>query len=96
MNVIKKIVFTLIFCLCLAYGVLFALQNDQMITLDPLVFSSVEHSAAAVVIFAFCAGGLLGMLFTISVYFRTRGQALSTSMKLRKAEKELAKFRGPQ
>lgn len=93
MAVVKKIIYVVIFLVVLVYGALFVTQNSQSIALNPVLLPAAEYSLSTVVILAFSIGGLLGMLFSLSMYLKSKGQTVQLSLKLRSAEKELSKFR---
>lgn len=95
MGVVRKAVYLLIFAIVFGCGIIFlsADQNDQIITLNPVILPAVESSVASVVILAFCVGGLLGMLFSISMYLKSKGQSVQVNRKLKSTEKELEKLR---
>lgn len=93
MAVVKKIIYVSIFFIVLVYSALFVTQNSQPIALNPVLLPAGEYSLATVVILAFCVGGLLGMLFSLSMYLKSKGQSVQLGLKLRSVEKELSKLR---
>ena len=87
-------IFTAIFLVgVIALGVLFALQNQEAVPLDLLVYSFPPKSIALWVLAAFGIGGLAGMLASSALMLRSRASLGSTRRQLAKARAELDQVR---
>ena len=87
-------IFTAIFLVgVIALGVLFALQNQEAVALDLLVYSFPPKSIALWVLSAFGIGGLAGMLASSALMLRSRASLGSTRRQLAKARAELGQVR---
>ena len=77
----------------IALGVLFALQNQEPVPLDLLVYRFPPKSIALWVLVAFGLGGLFGMLASSALMLRSRASLGSTRRQLAKARAELEQGR---
>lgn len=76
-----------------AVGVLFALQNKELVPLDMLFYTFEPHSLALWVLGAFAIGGLLGLLLSSGMIVRQRTSLASANRQLAKARAEVDKLR---
>lgn len=77
----------------IALGVLFALQNQDEVPLDLLVYSFPPKSIALWVLVAFGLGGLFGMLASSALMLRSRASLGATRRQLARVRAELDKGR---
>ncbi|GAA4348998.1 LapA family protein [Kangiella taiwanensis] len=88
----RKIIAIILFVVVLVISTVFALNNDQAITVNYL-FGTTELALSLVVFWSGLCGlvlGILGMLFAVYKY---RHRFSRTKKKLEKAEKELQQLR---
>lgn len=96
MKLLRNLLTTVVVLATLAIGVLFALQNKSEVPLDLLVYTFEPRSISVWVLFAFAIGGLLGMLVSSFILFRTRASLLSSRRQLDRAREQLDKSQGQQ
>ncbi|MFT5576872.1 MAG: putative membrane protein [Bermanella sp.] len=93
MGLLKKILFLIFLIAILAYGALFAVQNDTPVPLDLLVMKLPELRLSLWLVAAFILGGLSGLLISALKLIQSKGQYQLVCRKLAKAEKELNQLR---
>ena len=74
MTILKNMLYFLLLLGALALGTLFAVQNTTTVPLDLLVVYLPERSIALWVLLAFAGGGVIGMLTSIGLVLRLRGE----------------------
>jgi putative membrane protein len=74
MTILKNMLYFLLLLGALALGTLFAVQNTVTVPLDLLVVYLPERSIALWVLLAFAGGGVIGMLTSIGLVLRLRGE----------------------
>ena len=72
MNLLRRLLTLLIVLATIAVGILFALQNTTLVSLDLLVYTFDPKSLALWVLGAFAIGGVLGMLTASGIILRLR------------------------
>ncbi|HCS27685.1 MAG TPA: DUF1049 domain-containing protein [Spongiibacteraceae bacterium] len=93
MGLLKKILFLLFLMVLLAYGALFAVENDTPVPLDLLIMKLPELRLSLWLVAAFIAGGLSGLIICALKLLQSKGQYQLVCRKLAKAEKELNQLR---
>ena len=93
MGLLKKILFLIFLVVILAYGALFAVENDTPVPLDLLVMKLPELRLSLWLIAAFIVGGVSGLLISALKLIQSKGQYQLVCRKLAKAEKELNQLR---
>ena len=93
MSWLKRLSAAAIVIVVVAYGVLFSIQNNEIITVNFVVLPPLEGSAAFWVLLAFCVGGGLGLLFSSAVLVASKAQLSAAKRKLLNLEQELSKSR---
>ncbi|MCZ6829025.1 MAG: LapA family protein [Gammaproteobacteria bacterium] len=87
MRFIRNLLTFLLLCGVLLVGLLFAVQNTDLVPLDLLVFQLSERSVALWVLLAFALGGVIGMLTNMGLVLRLRASLMQAKRKLLAAEK---------
>lgn len=93
MNWLKRMLALVIIVAVLAFGALFAIQNNELVTLDFVFLPAVEGTAAYWVYLSFCVGGLLGLLSSSVVLLASKAKLLNLKRQLQAQELELSKLR---
>ena len=89
MGWLKKLLFAVFLLAVVAYGALFAVENDARVPLDLLVVELPELRLSLWLVGAFVVGGLCGLLIGGIKLIQSRGRYQSVCRKLSKVEKEL-------
>lgn len=93
MNAVRKVACLLVVLAMLALGVLFALQNSQLVVLDLLVHEFAPRSLALWLLAALALGGVLGLLVSSIIILRLRAGLSVAQRKLDKCKIELDRLR---
>lgn len=93
MNWLKRMFAVAIVIAVLAFGAIFAIQNNELVTLDFVILPAVEKSAAFWVYLFFCVGGALGLLSSSVVLLSCKAKLIALKRKLQAQELELSKLR---
>ncbi|KZX60559.1 hypothetical protein A3709_00360 [Halioglobus sp. HI00S01] len=93
MKLLRKLISIALILAFAAVGVLFALQNEQLVPLDMLFYTFQPHSLALWVLSAFAIGGVLGLLLSSGMIMRQRASLASANRQLAKARAEVDKLR---
>ena len=88
MKLLKKLITVLVLLAAIAVGVLFALQNEEPIALDLLVYTFEPHSLALWLLLALALGGLLGLVISGVLIVRLRASLSMAQRKLSKTTLE--------
>ena len=88
MKLLINVLTVALLLLVLAVGVLFAVQNTDVVALDLLVLQLPERSIALWVLVAFALGGVLGMLTSMGLVLRLRTRLASIRRQLARQEKQ--------
>lgn len=93
MNAVRKVVYLLVVLAMVALGVLFALQNSQLVAVDILLYEFAPRSLALWLLTVLALGGLLGMLVSSLITLRLRTQLSLAQRKLDRCKLELDRLR---
>ena len=74
-------------------GMLFSLGNDMQVPLDLMIYTFEPKSLALWVLLAFALGGVLGIMASTLILFRTRARLNATKRQLDRAREEVSKLR---
>ncbi|MCB1700447.1 MAG: LapA family protein [Pseudomonadales bacterium] len=89
MKRLRHIITLIILLAAVALGVLFALQNTQLVPLDLLVYSFEPRSLALWVLSAFALGGVAGLVVSSAYMLQSRAALGSARRQLARARTEL-------
>ena len=96
MKQLRTLVTVVILLAGVSLGVMFALQNREVVPLDLLVFAFSPHSLALWVLLAFALGGLVGLLVSSVYLLRARASLGSCRRQLARARAELDQARSAE
>ena len=93
MKYIRNILSAIFLLGVVAAGILFAVQNQDAVPLDLLVYTFEPKSIALWVLGAFCIGGLVGLLASSLMLVRSRASLGAARRQLARARTELEQAR---
>lgn len=93
MRLIIRFIMIAITLLVVCFGVFFAIQNTEQVSLDLLVVQLPEMRIAFWVLVAFALGGIVGMLVSSIAIVKLRGDLVLQRRKQDRSAKELDKLR---
>ena len=87
---IKKLLYVLIICAVMVFGLIFVLDNQTLVTVNwkgdqPWGFKQ-EQPLSLVLITTFIAGAAVGAIFSLLTNLRLRRQLFSSNRKLKKVD----------
>jgi putative membrane protein len=91
MKLLISVITVALLLMVLAVGVLFAVQNTDMVALDLVVLKLPERSIALWVLLAFALGGVIGMLTSMGLVLRLRTRLASIRRQLARQEKQASR-----
>jgi putative membrane protein len=94
MKQLRNLLTAVVVLAMLVVSVLFALQNNEPVPLDLLVYTFGPHSLALWVLVAFALGGSLGMIVSSVILVRTRASLGACRRQLDRAQQDISKLRG--
>lgn len=91
-QLLKKVIYTILFIIVLLGGVLFFARNNQPVSLD-YVLGSVEWPVSVLLLGSLFAGAALGILAAIPVILRLKHQNSKLQKQVKVSEKEIDNLR---
>ncbi len=93
MKFLRNLLTLVVVLAMIAVGVLFALQNEEPVPLDLLVYQFEPRSLALWLLSALAIGGLLGLVISSAIMLRLRTSLRARSRQLSRAQEELEQLR---
>ena len=93
MKLLINLLYVIIVLATVAIGVLFSLQNSQLVPMDMLVYQFQPHSLALWVLSALALGGVLGIVTSWGIVLKLRASLRIARRQLQRSQQEVDALR---